>query len=237
MGKFLLVIGVLSASLAIAPDTRAQTPVIDSANLAQNIQTAAQAIAAVEQLKAQLTQLQQTYQMFTNPTDIMSMATGMENQTVENPMPAANALSGLVGGQTSSGGAAQTFYNQNHVFSPTDGSAASTQLNGNATAISNIQGMAATNLSAIQQRLQDLPNLESDLNAATSITQVDAINGRIAAESQFVQGQQAQATNLQVLATEQQASLQQQQQEQFNEDMTNGQAEMQQAAAADGAQQ
>ena len=237
MGKFLLVIGVLSASLAIAPDARAQTPVIDSANLAQNIQTAAQAIAAVEQLKAQLTQLQQTYQMFANPTDIMSMATGMENQTLENPMPAANALSGLVGGQTSSGGAAQTFYNQNHVYSPTDGSAASTELNGNATAISNIQGMAATNLSAIQQRLQELPNLESDLNAATSITQVAAINGRIEAESQFVQGQQAQATNLQVLATEQQASLQQQQQEQFNEDMTNGQAEMQRAAAADGAQQ
>ncbi len=237
MGRFLLVIGVLIASLAIAPDARAQTPVIDSANLAQNIQTAAQAIAAVEQLKAQLTQLQQTYQMFTNPTDIMSMATGMENQTIENPMPAANALSGLVGGQTSSSGAAETFYNQSHVYSPTDGSVASTQLNGNATAISNIQGMAATNLSAIQQRLQDLPNLESDLNAATSITQVDAINGRIAAESQFVQGQQAQAANLQVLATEQQASLQQQQQEQFNEDMTNGQAEMQQAAAADGAQQ
>jgi type IV secretion system protein VirB5 len=237
VGRFLLVIGVLIASLAIAPDARAQTPVIDSANLAQNIQTAAQAIAAVEQLKAQLTQLQQTYQMFTNPTDIMSMATGMENQTIENPMPAANALSGLVGGQTSSSGAAETFYNQSHVYSPTDGSVASTQLNGNATAISNIQGMAATNLSAIQQRLQDLPNLESDLNAATSITQVDAINGRIAAESQFVQGQQAQAANLQVLATEQQASLQQQQQEQFNEDMTNGQAEMQQAAAADGAQQ
>jgi type IV secretion system protein VirB5 len=83
----LFVIGILSASLAIAPDTRAQTPVIDSANLAQNIQTAAQAIVAVEQLKSQLTQLQQTYQMFTNPTDIMSMATGMENQTVENPMP------------------------------------------------------------------------------------------------------------------------------------------------------
>jgi len=237
VGRFLFVIGVLSASIAIAPAARAQTPVIDSANLAQNIQTAAQAIAAVEQLKAQLTQLQQTYQMFTNSTDIMSMATGMENQTIENPMPAANALSGLVGGQTSSSGAAQTFYNQNHVYSPTDGSAASAQLNGNATAISNIQGMAATNLSAIQQRLQELPNLESDLNAATSITQVDAINGRIAAESQFVQGQQAQATNLQVLATEQQASLQQQQQEQFNEDMTNGQAEMQQAAAADGAQQ
>jgi type IV secretion system protein VirB5 len=218
MGKIFLILGVLSASLAIAPDARAQTPVIDSANLAQNIQTAAQAIVAVEQLKAQLTQLQQTYQMFTNPTDIMSMATGMENQTIENPMPAANALSGLVGGQT-------------------DGSAASDQLNGNATAISNIQGIAATNLSAIQQRLQDLPNLEADLNAATSITQVDAINGRIAAESQFVQGQQAQATNLQVLATEQTESQQQQDREQFVQGETQTNTDMLAAEAANAAQQ
>ncbi len=226
----------LSTSFILAPDAWAQEAVIDGANLAQNVQTAAQALVAVEQLKAQLTQLQQTYQMFTNPTDIMSMATGMETQTVENPMPAANALNGLVGGQTSAPGSAQTFYNQSHVYSPTDGSTASTQLNGNATAIANIQGMAATNLSAIQQRLQDLLNLESDLNTATSVTQVDAINGRIATESQFVQGQQAQAANLQVLTTEQQASQKQQQQEQFNEDMANGETEMQQAAAADEAQ-
>jgi type IV secretion system protein VirB5 len=216
MGNFLVIIGVLSASLAIASDARAQTPVIDSANLAQNVKTAAQAIAAVEQLKAQLAQLQQTYRMLTSPTAIMSMATGMENQTLENPMPAANALSGLVGGQSSASGPAQTFYNQNHVYSPTDGSAASTQLNANASAISNIQGMAATNLSAIQQRLQQLPDLESDLSAATSITQVDAINGRIAAESQFVQGQQAQAANLQVLATEQTQSEDQQAEEEHS---------------------
>jgi type IV secretion system protein VirB5 len=152
-------------------------------------------------------------------------------------MPAAKALSGLVGGQTSSGAAAQTFYNQNHVYSPTDGSAASDQLNGNATAISNIQGMAATNLSAIQQRLQDLPNLESDLNAATSITQVDAINGRIAAESQFVQGQQAQAANLQVLATEQVQSQQQQDREQFVQGETQTNTDMLAAEAANAAQQ
>jgi type IV secretion system protein VirB5 len=218
MEKFLLMIGVLSASLAMTPDARAQTPVIDGANLAQNVQTAAQAIVAVEQLKAQLTQLQQTFQMFTNPTDIMSMATGMESQTIENPMPAANTLKGLVSGQTSSNGVAQNFYDQNHVYSPTDGSASSAQLDSNATGIANIEGMAATNLSAIQQRLQDLPNLESDLSAATSITQVDAINGRIAAESQFVQGQQAQAANLQVLATEQAQSQDQQAEEEHSQE-------------------
>lgn len=227
---------LLLAPLAWAPKADAQIPVIDGANLAQNLQTAAQSIIAVEQLKAQLTQLEQTYEMFTNPTDILNMATGMENQTLENPMPLANTLSGLVGGATAGSGAASNYYNQNHVYTPTDGSTASNQLNANAQAIANIEGIAAGNLSAIQQRLQQLPDLESDLNAATSITQVDAINGRIAAESQFVQGQQAQAQNLQVLAMEQAQSQQQQQQEQFDEDETNLTTELQTAAVSNGEQ-
>jgi hypothetical protein len=237
MRKFLFAYTVLGTCLIFAPDARAQMAVIDGANLTQNVQTAAQAILAVEQLKEQLTQLQQTYQMFTNPTDIMSMATGMENQTLENPMPAANALTGLVGGQTAPSGAAQTYYDQDHIYSPTDGSAASNELNANATAISNIQGMAATNLSTIEQRLQELPDLESDLNSATSITQVTAINGRIATESQFVQGQQAQAANLQVLATEQSQSQQQQDHEQFVQGETQTGTDMQAAATANAAEQ
>jgi type IV secretion system protein VirB5 len=171
--------------------------------------------------------------MFTNPTNVLSMAAGMENQSIENPMPMANAMAGLVGGTTAPSGVAASYYNQNHVYAPTDGSAASAQLNANGNAIANIEGVASTNLAAIQQRMQDLPNLESDLNAATSITQVDAINGRIAAESQFVQAQQAQAQNLQVLASEQASSLQQQQKEQFVEDLTNASSDYGQAAAAD----
>jgi hypothetical protein len=228
---------VLIAGLTSAPNAWAQIAVIDGANLAQNIQTAAQAIAAVEQLKAQLTQLEQTYEMFTNPTDILNMAAGLENQTLENPMPLTDTLSGLVGGTTAATGAASTYYNQNHVYTPMDGSTASTQLNANAQAIANIEGIASTNLGAIEQRIQQLPDLESDLNAAASITQVGAINGRIAMESQFVQAQQAQAANLQVLASEQALSQQQQDKEQFVEDMTNGVTAMQQAAVANGAQQ
>ncbi len=224
---------VVMLSLGVAPKAAAQMAVIDSANLGQNIQTAAQSVIAVEQLKAQLSQLEQTYQMFTNPTNVLSMAAGMENQSIENPMPMANAMAGLVGGTTAPSGVAASYYNQNHVYAPTDGSAASAQLNANGNAIANIEGVASTNLAAIQQRMQDLPNLESDLNAATSITQVDAINGRIAAESQFVQAQQAQAQNLQVLASEQASSLQQQQKEQFVEDLTNASSDYGQAAAAD----
>ncbi|MDD2893566.1 MAG: type IV secretion system protein [Halothiobacillaceae bacterium] len=214
----------------------AQMAVIDSANLAQNIRTAAQEVLAVEQLKAQLAQLEQTYQMFTNPTNILGMAAGMENQSIENPMPSANAMAGLVDGSTPPTGAAAGYYNQSHVYSPTDGSIASTQLNANGNSIANIEGIAATNLAAIQQRMQELPSLESDLNAASSITQVDAINGRIAAESQFVQAQQAQAQNLQVLASEQAQSQQQQRQEQYDEDQANLVSELQADAAANGGQ-
>ena len=223
--------------LGAAQQAAAQMAVIDSANLAQNIRTAAQEVLAVEQLKAKLAQLEQNYQMFTNPTNILGMAAGMENQSIENPMPAANAMAGLVDGSTSPSGAAAGYYDQTHVYSPTDGSIASTQLDANGNSIANIEGIAATNLAAIQQRMQELPSLESDLNAASSITQVDAINGRIAAESQFVQAQQAQTQNLQVLANEQAQSQQQQEKEQFVEDMTNASSDYRQAAAADNAGQ
>jgi len=221
MKNLLFAFTVLSGALAVAPNAHAQMAVIDAANLAQNLQTAAQSIAAVEQLRAQLSQLENTYTMFTNPTDILGMASGMENQAIENPMPLANSLSGLVGGQSSGNSAATTYYNQNHIYTAPAGTEQSTQLNQNAQGIANIEGIASTNLSAIEARLQQLPDLEADLNSATSITQVSAINGRIAAESQFVQAQQAQAANLQVLASEQQASQQQQEQEAHQESDTN----------------
>jgi len=181
MKNLLFAFTVLSGALAVAPNAHAQMAVIDAANLAQNLQTAAQSIAAVEQLRAQLSQLENTYTMFTNPTDILGMASGMENQAIENPMPLANSLSGLVGGQSSGNSAAITYYNQNHIYTAPAGTAQSTQLNQNAQGIANIEGIASTNLSAIEARLQQLPDLEADLNSATSITQVSAINGRIAA--------------------------------------------------------
>lgn len=233
MMRRLCVVSILAGTLMVHT-ARAQMAVLDAANLAQNMKTAAQAVVEVEQLKAQLEQLQQTYAMFTNPTDIMNMAPGMENQALENPMPLADSLAALIGGSGAGSGAAQTYYDQNHVYSPTDGSVASTDLNKGAQTIANVEGMAATNLSAIEQRLQQLPDLEADLNSATSITQVDAINGRIAAESQFVQAQQAQAQNLQVLAAEQVQSRQQQDREQFDEDQTNLAAELQSAATSNG---
>jgi type IV secretion system protein VirB5 len=55
--------------------------------------------------------------------------------------------------------------------------------------------------------------MQLELQSATDIKQVAAINGRIAIESNAIQGQQAQAQNLQALAAaqaqaDQQAALQ-----------------------------
>jgi hypothetical protein len=222
------------AFLATTPNAYAQTAVIDHSNLVENLITAAQMLSAVAQLKAQLTELENTYTMFTNPQNIMGLATGLENSAIQNPMPVATALSGLLGGSTIPTGAASTLYNQNHVYSPTDGSADSARLISNGQSIANIMGMATTNLQAIQTRLNDLPDLEADLNAAGTITNLSAVRGRIETESNFVQAQQAQASNLQVLASEQQASQQQQQQEQFHQDVTGYVSEMKSAASANG---
>jgi len=234
MRKTLAFLGMLAAAFVAMPKAHAQVPVIDASNLAQNVRELAQDVIAVEQLKAQLTQLENTYQMFTSLPNLNTIAPGLQSSSIENPMPAANALASLLGGTTAPSGAASSYYQQNHIYTPTDTSQATTLSTQNANGIANLEGMASTNLAAIQSRLQQIPDLESALNSATSITQVDAINGRIMAESQFVQGQQAQAANLQVLATEQQASLQQQQQEQFHQDAASFVAEMKAAAAGNG---
>lgn len=232
--RYLVMLAVLVLGLGLAPRALAQIPVTDALNLAQNSQTAAQAVMQVEQLREQLQQLQMTYRMLTQSPNVMGMASGLQELSVENPMPGVDTLSGLVGGQTAPSGAARTYYNQNNVYTPMDGSQTAQQLIQNAQGIANIQGVASNNLFAVQQRLQELPELESALNAASSIAQVNGINGRIAAESQFVQGQQAQAANLQVLATEQQASQQQQHEEQLRQDADSLSADMAQAGLPNG---
>ena len=195
------------------PSANAQMAVIDHANLAQTTLEASRALSQLQQLIAQYNQLVATYQMLTTPTNILGMATGLSVPSLQNPLPATTLLPGMLSGQTAVSGAGATFYNQSHIYTPTDGTVASTQLIAGANAIANLQGVASTNLQSIQQRLALLSGLATALSGATSITQVDAINGRIALESNYVQAQQAQAQNLMVLAAEQEASQRQQAQE------------------------
>lgn len=208
-----LFLGLTILTGAGAVPAGAQMAVIDGSNLAQTTLAAQRALSQIQQLTAQYNQLVATYQVLTNPTDVLSMATGLSVPGLQNPLPSVTQLNGLVSGQTAVSGAGTQFYNQSHIYTPTDGSVASNQLIASANSIANLQGAASANLQSIQQRLALLPKLVAALSGATSITQVDAINGRIAVEANYVQAQQAQAQNLSILASQQEASARQQAQE------------------------
>jgi hypothetical protein len=200
---------------AVLPTDRAvaQMAVIDPANLAQTTLAASRALNELQQLTAQYNQLVATYQMLTNPVDVASMATGLNISALQNSLPNVAALGDLVTGQSIPAGVGISFYNQNHIYSPTDSSVASTQLIANGNSIANLQGVATANLQAIQQRLVLLPSLQAALGGAQSITEINAIDGRIQLEANYAQAQQAQAQNLTVLALEQEASDRQKAQE------------------------
>lgn len=205
----------VALGLSLAPEARAQLAVIDNPNLVQTAQAAATALKELDSLKSQLSQLQQTYQMFTNPSQITSMLPNLNSSYLQNSMPAANLVAGQVTALGSTGamnGYAQTFYNANHTFTPTGNDSQAAFLNQSSQSLANIQGMAALNLGSIESRLANLTEMQTTLQNSTDIKQVEAVNGRIAIESNAIQAQTAQAQNLQALATAQVQAQQIQQQ-------------------------
>ena len=208
----------IAAVLATICPAQAQMAVYDGANVAQTIQAVATAAKELAQLQQQLMQLQQTYRMFTNPTNVTGMMPGLNTGFLQNPMPASGRMPGMVMGTSGSlTGPGQNFLNQNQIYKPTASDPLAMQMNRSAMAIAQIQGMAATNLQSIEQRLTNLMTMQQQLQAATDIKQVTAINGRIAIEQHAIQSQQAQATNLQTMAVGQIAAQQQQSQQRIRQ--------------------
>jgi hypothetical protein len=208
--SILLGSAVVAAWMAVNWGAYAQLAVYDGANFSNTLREASTALRELAQLQAQLQQLQQTYTMFTNPTNITGMLPVLNSSFLQNPMPAASAVPGAIAGsQGTLTSAGQTFYGMNHIYTATGTDPLATNLNRFAVSTANIQGIAATNLVSIEQRLANLATMQLELQNATDIKQVAAINGRIAIESNAIQGQQAQAQNLQALAAAQAQANQQ----------------------------
>ncbi len=214
MKKALLAAAAVVAGTIVGSGAQAQQAVFDASNFANTLREVQTAANQLTQLTAQLQQMRQQYAMFTNPSNITGMLPTLNAPFLQNPMPAASAMPGQIAGASNTlSGTGQTFYNLNHVFTATGTDPQATLLNRSAVATANIQGIAAANLASIEQRLATLGAMQAELQNATDIKQVDAINGRIAIESNAIQGQQAQAQNLVALASaqaqaDQQAALQ-----------------------------
>ena len=209
----------LAACLTAGPHAHAQMAVFDASNFGNTLNTVQNGLNQLAVLNQELAQVRGTLQqvtamqaMFTHPSNVTGMFPGLNSSFLQNPMPPAGAMPAQMFGSGAISANAQAFYNLNHVFVATGNDAQAAYLNRAPVTTANIQGMAATNLQAIEQRLANLTAMQAELQGAADIKQVAAINGRIAIEANAIQGQQAQAQNLLTLATaqaqaEQQAQL------------------------------
>jgi type IV secretion system protein VirB5 len=211
MRNTLLATAALAGCVAFGNVAKAQGyPVYDNLNVLQAVQAVATAAKELAQLQLQLQQLQQTYQMLTNPTNITGMLPALNAPSLQNSMPAASSMPGqIAGSSTTLSSLGQTFYTLSHIFTPTGTDPQATLLNRSSISIANIQGIAAANLASIEQRQANLTAMQTELQNATDIKQVTAINGRIAIESNAIQGQQAQAQNLTAMTSAQAQATQQ----------------------------
>ncbi len=214
MNTTLLASAAVAACLTLSHGAQAQLAVFDSSNFANTLKEVVTAGKELAQLQQQLQQLEQTYRMFTNPTNITGMLPALNQPSLQNSMPAASSIPGQVAGSANTlSSQGQAFFNLNNVFTATGTDQQATLLNRSAISMANVQGIAAANLASIEQRQGNLNAMQAELQDATDIKQVTAINGRIAIESNAIQGQQAQAQNLQAMVTaqaqaDQQAALQ-----------------------------
>lgn len=87
---------------------------------------------------------------------------------------------------------------------------------------------------SLQAREADLPQIQEQLNSATTIQQVDSIQARLSAEQNYATAQTAQAANLQVLATEQAQADQEAQNEEYRQSVDQALASSCQVLAQDG---
>ena len=192
------------AGLAFGPAVHAQMPVFDASNFANSLREVETAANQLTQLNAQLQQMRQQYQMFTNPSHITGMLPALNTPGLQNSMPATSSVLGQIAGPNATlSSFGQVFHTLNHVFTATGTDPQATLLNRSSISTANIQGMAAANLASIEQRQANLNAMQEELQGATDIKQVAAISGRIAIESNAIQGQQAQAQNLAALASAQ----------------------------------
>jgi hypothetical protein len=200
----IVMLGALAGFMYSLP-AQAQLPVIDSAataQLVQQVQTAAQSLTTLQQ---QYNRLTQTYEALSHPSSIAGMMPGLSVPSLQNPLGGISQIPGISSGTASPSALMQQFLGQNRYYQPTGTDAQAQEMQRQAQATAGIQALAYQNLQATQSRLEQLPELQSQLDTAQNVEDVAAVNNRIQVEQQFVATQQSQAQQLQLL---QQAQIQ-----------------------------
>ncbi len=220
-----LVLGLLVGLFGLAPAALAQVPVIDSSSILQLVNQLNEAKQQYSELVNQYNELKQTYSALSQDVNPNQWAQQLEQPLMENSMPNTtllpSALAGIsppsqLGGNLAS--LAQQYLGQNAPYQPQGQDFQATQMRDGENSTAEIEAVATQNLESLQAREADLPEIQSQLTSATTIQQVSAIQARLTAEQNYVEAQNAQASNLQILATEQARAQQLAQDEEVRDD-------------------
>jgi hypothetical protein len=204
-----------AALLSAADHAHAQLAVIDApgdASLVQQVATAAKQLTSLQQQYNELVstyqQVSSQYKMLTQFANPNGVAQELEQPFLQNPLP---SVSSLASSLTGSSGSASSSYTQqyldaNRIYTPPSTSQGGQLMNTQANALASIEGLATSNLDAIQQRIAGLSDLQSQLDSATTIQEVTSVNARMGAEQNYISAQEAQAANLQTITEAQVAA-------------------------------
>jgi hypothetical protein len=217
--RTILLAGVAALALVTARPADAQMPVIDVKSIDQ----------LVDQLKVLQQQLQQAEQIYQETigvynqavsivrsvsglTNAYSLAPGLNTIGSQNPLPTASAsLPGFIGGTSSAASLpyGSQYLAQNTIGTlPTDPSFLSTQIRQAVNSISSLQAYANQNLQALEQRIESLPAVVSQIANASTVQQISGLQARLTGEANYATAQQAQAANLHTAMTAQLQAIQ-----------------------------
>lgn len=216
--RTILLAGVATLALLTALPSDAQLPVIDNASIIQLLDQ-------VKVLQQQLQQAQQIYQetigVYNQAVSVVKSVSGLANASslapalnsigLQNPLPTGGAsLPGFIGGLSPAAGLpyGSQYLAQNTIGTlPTDASFLSTQIRQAVNSISSLQAYANQNLQALEQRIQSLPAIVSQIASASTIQQISGLQARLTGEANYASAQQAQATNLDTAMTARLAAI------------------------------
>ena len=243
---------VLGVSIGNA---RADMPVIDASSIAQQVKSYLQDLKNYAVYLQQLQQAVQQVQWATTTAQALiqnpnlGAAMGLMNALgVSDPLPVnPSSITGLISGAGGLGAGgvngalggingalgnlsnlANSSWSANHVYSPSDGSWTSQQLNANANGIAGAQGIAQQVYSEMAQHFSVINALRENLTTATTPAQRENAMAALQGEQVWAQDASGQLQAAQIMLSAQQDSRAQQDNEQLDQSIDQN---LQQAAA------
>lgn len=206
-----------AALLALPPSARADAPVIDVANIKNQIVEHAETIARwgsqLSAMEAQLQQLMSAYQAITNVRDMGSAMAALNMVGIQNPMPinpyaVQNLISGT-GGMAGIPSALSGLYtgnaSANHVYTPSGSDWRAQDLMTNANSLAGIQALAQHSYQASADRLTQLAGLRVRAQTASDPAEVAQLHAQTAIVQSDIASQRQQLEAVAVMAQTQQA--------------------------------